>query len=349
MATEVRPDGRALRLGRRERALAQLDAHGLDVLVLGRPANVRYVTGAHKLWVAGTHPFGPSCVLVRATGEIHLLSTWDEGVPEDIPHERLFGITWNPMNAVSVLQGIEGAAGANRVGTDALSPMYAQLLPLAFPEADLVDGELAMRAARRVKTAEELAAIRDALAIAETSLAAAVAALRPGVGEGELAGVLLEAQAGGGVATPAIQDVARVTGDLVTLTAGVVAGGYIATVGRTWPVANHEQHRPLFARWDRLWAELAAACRPGATGGDLLAAYRAAGEPVPPMPVAHGLGLGFDPPVVTAALPATAEAETLEPGMVLAVAGYVGAVVQREAVLITSDGHEVLSSAPFWK
>ncbi|HKT05576.1 MAG TPA: aminopeptidase P family N-terminal domain-containing protein, partial [Rugosimonospora sp.] len=242
MATEVLPDGRALRHGRRERALAQMRAHDIDVLVLGRPANVRYVTGAHRLWVAGTHPFGPSCVLVRATGEIHLLSTWDEGVPEDIPHERLFGITWNPVNAVAVLRGIPGAAGARRVGTDALSPMYADLLPTAFPAAELVDGELAMRAARRVKTAEELVAIREAVTIAETSLAAAVGALRPGASEQELAGVLLEAAAGSGVATPAVQDAAWLTsrahpwrraggdrrarsGDLVAFTAGVVAGG----------------------------------------------------------------------------------------------------------------------------
>jgi Xaa-Pro aminopeptidase len=365
MATEVLPDGRALRTGRRERALAQLDAHDIDVLVLGRPANVRYVTGAHRLWVAGTHPFGPSCVLVRATGEIHLLSTWDEGVPEDIPHERLFGITWNPMNAVSVLQGIPAAAEARRVGTDALSPMYADLLPMAFPKAELVDGEVAMRRARRVKTAEELTAIRAAMTIAETSLAAAVSVLRPGISEQELAGVLLEAAAGGGVATPAVQDVARVTsrehprqaqsGDLVALTAGVVAGGYIVDVARTWPVgAGDAAHRALYRRWDRLWTRLADACRPGVATSDLLDAYRAAGEPLPPMPVAHGLGLGFDPPVVTAALPGTAAAETLEPGMVLAVTGYVGepgvgAVLAREAVLVTSGGPEVLSAAPFWQ
>ena len=35
----------ALRTGRRERALAQMEAHDLDILVLGRQANVRYVTG----------------------------------------------------------------------------------------------------------------------------------------------------------------------------------------------------------------------------------------------------------------------------------------------------------------
>src|SRR5215468_3575729 len=129
MATEVRPDDRALRHGRRERALAQMAAHDIDVLVLGRPANVRYVTGAHLLWLAGTHPFAPTCILVRATGEIHLLSTWDEGVPDDIPHERLFGITWNPMNVVEVLRAIQGATDARRVGTDGMSPGYARMLP----------------------------------------------------------------------------------------------------------------------------------------------------------------------------------------------------------------------------
>ena len=128
MATEIRPDDRALRLGRRERALAQMKAQDLDVLVLGRTANVRYVTGTPTLWTAGTSAFGPACMLVRSTGSIHLLSTWDEGIPEDIPRENLFGLTWNPMNTIEVLRRVEGTAGARRVGTDAMSPAFAQLL-----------------------------------------------------------------------------------------------------------------------------------------------------------------------------------------------------------------------------
>src|SRR5271170_6112031 len=183
MATEVLPDDRTLRSGRRQRALDQMAAAGLDVLVLGRQANVRYVTGAPQLWVAGTRPFGPACVLVRETGAIYLLSTWDEGVPDDIPHENLYGISWNPMNTISALQRIEGAATARRAGTDALSPVFAQLLPTAFPDAELVDGELAMRAARRIKTVEEVAALRESVVVAESALAAAVAELRPGVSE----------------------------------------------------------------------------------------------------------------------------------------------------------------------
>ena len=370
MSVDVCPDDRALRSGRRQRALEQMAAHDLDVLVLGRQANVRYVAGAPQLWVAGTRPFGPTCVLVRETGAIHLLSTWDEGVPDDIPHENLYGISWNPMNTMSALQRIDGAATARRVGTDALSPVFAQLLPTAFPNAELVDGELAMRAARRIKTADEVAALREALAVAESGLAAAVPELRPGVSEKLLAGVLLEALAAGGVSTPSNQDVAWVTsrehpwrrangdgrakdGDLVAFSAGVLAGGYVGEVGRTWP-AGSADGAALYRRWDGLWAKLFAACRPGAGGGELLAAYGAAGEPAPPMPVARGLGMGFDPPVVSKHLPRTAAEERLEPGMVLAVTGYVwergvGAVFGREAVLITADGPEVLTSSPHWQ
>jgi Xaa-Pro dipeptidase len=374
MATEVLPDARILRSGRRQRALNQMAVHDLDVLVLGRQANVRYVSGTPQLWVAGTRPFGPTCVLVRATGAVHLLSTWDEGVPDEIPHENLYGISWNPMNTMSVLQRIEGASSARRVGTDALSPVFAQLLPTVFPNAELVDGELAMRAARRIKTTEEVAALREAIAVAESGLAAAVSELRPGVSEQMLAGVLLEAVAAGGVSTPSNQDLAWATsrdhhwrrvngdgrvrdGDLVAFSAGVLAGGYMGEVGRTWPVGSAREApgvAALYRRWNGLWFKLIAACRPGAGADELLAAYEVAGEPAPPMPVARGLGMGFDPPVVSMYLPDTAANERLEPGMVLAVTGYVweqgvGAVFGREAVLITAGGPEVLTASPFWQ
>ena len=189
MADEIVADGLELRTGRRARALAQMEAFDLDILVLGRQANVRYVTGAPQLWVAGTRPFAPICVVVRATGEIHLNSSWDEGMPEEIDHDHLYGLAWNPMTLVEVLKNIDGAATARRVGTDALSPTFGQLLPIAFPNAELVDGELAMRTARRIKTAEEIVALRGAIRVAETGLAAALSELSPGVTEQSLTGV----------------------------------------------------------------------------------------------------------------------------------------------------------------
>jgi Xaa-Pro dipeptidase len=367
MRTEILPDERALRIGRRERALAQMEAHDLDVLVLGRQANVRYFSGAPQLWVAGTRPFGPICTVVRSTGEIHLNSTWDEGIPDDIPHDHLYGLAWNPMTLIEVLKGINGAATARRVGTDALTPSFAKMLPIAFPNAELVDGEPAMRTARRIKTPDEVTALRGALRVAEESLAVGVGELRVGATEQDLTAVLLEAQAAGGVSTPATQDGAWVTsrehpwrrarsggriedGDLVAFSAGVLADGYVGEVGRTWPVGDVDASG-LYDRWNALWDKLARACHPGRPSSDLLAAYGAANEPLPPMPVAHGLGLGFDSPVVTPDLQATAANEILEPGMVLSVTGYVwqegvGAVFGREAVLVTPDGPEVLTSSP---
>ncbi len=197
-----------------------------------------------------------------------------------------------------------------------------------------------------------------------------MAELRPGTTEKHLTAVLLEAMTAGGFSTPAIQDAVWVTstehpwrrvsgdrpierGDLVTFAAGALARGYIGEVGRTWPAGDGDGVgvRRLYERADALWERLAGACRPGAHAGDLLAAYESAGEPLPPMPVAHGLGVGFDSPVVSPRLPATAADEQLRPGMVLAVSGYVwqqgvGAVLIREAVLVTADGHQVLTSSP---
>ena len=369
MGTEIEADSRALRFSRRERALAQMEAHDLDALVLGRQANVRYISGAPQLWVVGTRPFGPICEFVRETGEIHLNSTWDEGIPAEIPHENLYGFAWNPMTLIGILQNIKGADTFRRVGTDALTPMFAQLLPMAFPNAELVDAEQAMQAARRIKTAEEVAALRSALVIAEKGLAAGVAALSAGTSEKILAGAILEAEAAGGVSTPATQDAAWVTskqhpwrraegdgrvrdGDLVVLSAGVLADGYVAEVARTLVVGEpSDAVTALYRRRDELWDMLVAACRPGTTTSALLDAYQHAGEELPAMPVAHGLGLGFAPPVVSPGLRATAESNVLEEGMVLALTAYVweqgvGAVLTRDAVLITADGAEILSTVP---
>jgi Xaa-Pro aminopeptidase len=372
MATQVPPDARELRFGRRQRALAQMEAHDIDVLVLGRQANVRYVTGAPQLWIGGTRPFGPVCVMLRGTGEIYLMSTDDEGVPDEIGRDRLYGLAWNPMTFIDVLKNIDGSSTARRVGTDAITPTFATLLPMAFPNAEFVDGELPMLTARRIKTADEIAAMATAIRVAEAGVAAAVAQLRPGLTEQMLAGVVLEAMAAGGVSTPATQDAAWVTsrehpwrrahrdgqvrsGDLIVFGAGALADGYVAEVGRTWLVgdADNDTARTLYQRSNDLWDRLIAACRPGARADDLLAAYDAAGEPAPPMAVAHGLGLGFDPPVVSRQLPATAALERLDPGMVLALTGYVwqeglGGVLRRDSVVITDDGPEVLTTSPSW-
>ena len=366
-ATEIVPDDEALRLARRARVLDELEAAGVDVLVAGREANARYVSGAPRLWMAGSRPFGLGCVFVRATGAIHLLSTWDEGIPEEIPHERLFGISFNSQNFLKVLQGVEGAATAKVVATDALATGAVTLLGHAFPEAEIVDGETLLDRARRVKTPDEVDAIRDSVAVAERALATTEAALVPGVTERQLTAVFMEAMAADGVVTPAAQDVAWRTspdrpwhrasrdvpveaGDLVAFEAGVVRGGYIGELGRTLVVGGDRSgSAALFDRADALGRRLLDACVPDAPASVLLDAYAAAGEPPPPVPVARGLGLGYDLPLVTAALPQTAAEQQLEVGMVLVLTTHVweegvGSVLHHEPVVVTASGPELLRS-----
>jgi Xaa-Pro dipeptidase len=367
-STEVLPDDAALRRSRRARVLAEMEAEGIDVLVLGREGNARYVSGAPRLWTAGSRAFGPGCVLERATGSVHLLSTWDEGIPDDIPHENLYGISFNAGNFVKALRRIEGAATAQTVATDSLSGSSANLLPKAFPAAELVDGEQMLRRIRRVKTPDEVEAIRSSVRIAERALSEAESSLRPGITERQLTGVFMQAMASVGITTPSTQDVAWTTsrqhpwrrasrdvpvaeGDLVAFDAGVIVGGYVGELGRTHSVAGDQAIDPeLSERWGELWERLLAACQPGAPLSGLLAAYDAVGLPAPPMPVARGLGLGFDLPLVTQALPGEA-AGVVEAGMVLLLTAYVwkegvGALSGGEPVVVTTDGPEPLTSTP---
>jgi Xaa-Pro dipeptidase len=369
MAADLPFDDKDLREGRRQRVFAEMEERGLDALLLGREANSRYVSGANRLWTAGTRPYGPGCVVVRETGAVHLVSTWDEGIPDDIPHEHLFGITWNPGTLLEWIGGIEGMAAARRIGTDSLTPRFAKLLGKFFPDAELVDAEPALEQARSIKTPEEVEAIRRALAVAEAALAAAVAELRPGVTPRQLAGVFMEAMAQHGVTTPGTQRVAWASSagaqvsegsplgadDLVSFDASVVAGGYMGELGRTWrvdPEGASAKVRELFDRADALFERLLAACGPGAHGADLLAAYRSGGDEPPEFPLASGLGLGFDLPVVDRHLPETAAEERLEAGMALALTasavGEAGSVFYKEAVLVTPSGPEVLTTSPRW-
>ncbi len=367
---DIVPDEVGLRQARRARVLAAMEEADIDLLVVGREGNARYVSGAPRLWTAGSRAFGPGCVLVRESGAVHLLSTWDEGIPEEIPRENLYGISFNAMNFVTVLQKIEGAATARTVATDSMTGSSAHLLPKAFPSAELIDGEPLLRRVRRVKTAEEVQAIRASVDIAERALAAAMKALAPGVTERQLTAVFMEAMASAGVTTPATQDVAWLTsrrhawqragrdapaqaGDLVAFEGAVMLRGYVGGLGRTLSVpGDGDKDRKLFQRCDELFGRLLAACRVGAPLTDLLDVYGEVGVPPAPMPVVRGLGLGFDLPLATHALPATAAEQHLEAGMVLALTGYVweegaGAAYVQEPVVVTAAGPETLSTMPF--
>jgi Xaa-Pro dipeptidase len=352
-------DFERLRADRRRRLLDAMDNHGLDALVLGRPANVAYASGARQLWTAGVRPFAPLCVVVRESGDVHLLSTWDEGVPPEIPHENLFGLTWNPSRLAGWISSISGLAG--QIGTDALTPSFAELLPV-------VDGRAAIWEARAVKSADEIACIVRATEIAKAGLTSLVEALAAGVTERELGGVFAECVADLGVPILASDSVACATeqegavrlrhlatdrqihrGQLVVLTPGVLFAGYEGGVGRTWaagrPNEQSAEHRQLGERCRAGLEAVTASCRAGRSGADLRRAWEAIGEPLPPVPLAYGVGLGLEPPIVGNGQGADA---VLQAGAVLAVQSWVtrqgvGGFFESDLVLVGEDQPRVLS------
>ena len=189
----ARVDFTRLRQERRRRLFDAMESARLDALVLGRPGNVRYAPGARQLWRTGANPFAPLCVVVRETGRVHLLSTWDDGIPPEIGHDDLYGMFWNPAHLIAALASIPGLTEAHRVGTDSLTPFFAQVLPDAGAHGSSWStrrGSLARAAGE--KTADELACIEVALTLAEAGLAALERPLGPGVTERDLLGVYVE-------------------------------------------------------------------------------------------------------------------------------------------------------------
>src|SRR4051794_37184002 len=146
----------------KDRVLAEMARRDVDVLLLGREGNARYVSGARRLFLAGERAFVPGCVVVGETAAVHLLSNTDFGIPDTVPRRNLYPTSWNPATLLARIADIPGVASAIRVGVDGLTPLFEGLLVSLLPDADLVDGEEVMRSARRIKCDEEVALIRAA-------------------------------------------------------------------------------------------------------------------------------------------------------------------------------------------
>jgi Xaa-Pro dipeptidase len=363
---DARVDFTRLRADRRSKVLTGMDRVGLDALMVGGVGNMRYVSGARQLGRAGVLPFAPAAVVVRSTERVHLLSTWDEGVPPEIGLDELYGLSWNPVNLVASLAAIPGLAEARRVGTDGLTPMFAQLLTSAFPSAELLDAASVLAAARRVKTPDEAICMEVAAAIAESALTALEDALVPGVTERQLLGVYYERVASRGAptapteavcfATPSqgpvrfgslVSDRSLEDGELVVLAPGALYAGYEAGLARTRVVGGvgTSATEGLATTCARSMDALLGVCRAGNTGADLYRAWQDAGNAESSVPLAHGVGLGAEPPLIGLGRGHDA---ILEEGMVLSVQswvteGGVGGCLERATLRIDGGGPTALT------
>jgi Xaa-Pro dipeptidase len=88
-------------------------------------------------------------------------------------------------------------------------------------------------------------------------------------------------------------------GELVVLAPGALYAGYEAGLARTRVAGDAPPGTgDVASRCARGMDALIAACCPGNTGADLYRAWETAGNPDPGVPLAHGLGLGAEPPLI---------------------------------------------------
>jgi Xaa-Pro aminopeptidase len=202
----------------KERVLDEMARQGVDVLLLGREGNARYVSGARRLFLASERAFAPGCVVVRSTREVQALSNTDLG----IPNAGLYATSWNPATVVARVLGIPGVAEAKTIGVDGLTPLFESLLP----DVALVDGEAIMRVARRIKTPDEIELLRAAAEVANAVMAAALEAAASG---GAVRAIAMETMAAHGVTTAAFEPL--VVRGAVAI--GVLREGWEADVTRS--------------------------------------------------------------------------------------------------------------------
>jgi Xaa-Pro dipeptidase len=357
-----RADFAAIRADRRRRLLDAMAAADLDVLILGRPGDIAFAAGVRPLFTSGSRPYSVGCVIVRDGGRVHVLADHDEGVPAEIARDQIIGRSWNPRITSARTGRIPGLAGARRIGSAGMSASVATLLATLAPAAEVVDARRLVQAARARKSAAELTVIETACSLAEAGLAAMAQELRPGVTTRRLAARYSERLGQLGVTVipdglvasrtvgrlrGGLDDSPLAEGELVSLSPSVTYGGYDATLART-VVAGGSPTAAVAKLRDRAvdaLREVVTACVPGAPGAELLRRWADAGEPAFGAPLAHGVGVGIEEPIIDRGLGAD---EVLTEGMVLAVQGWVrdnavGGWHHREMIHVTAAGPRLLT------
>ncbi len=242
-----------------------------------------------------------------------------------------------------------------------------------FPAARLADAFPELARLRMVKGPEEVERIRRACAVTAQGIRAAARAIRPGVDERTLEGVLEAAFKAGGAQRPAFDSIVKsgpnalwpwrilaasydrrnrtlAAGELVVFDVGCELDHYASDVGRTFPVSG--RFTPEQARRLRLVTSVSdailAQVRPGVTLGELRAVAEAA---IPPDErrcmqtgsfFGHHVGLDVGD--------ASLFEEPLAAGMVFTVEPWYYdheggvAVFVEDVVLVTEDGCEILTA-----
>ncbi len=351
---------------------AGLRRAGADVLVVGHPPNVRYLSGH----------IGTAGLLVVTDAGVDLLV---DGRYREAVGALTAGGGGPADLRVRDVPGSYDAALLERLreGTPCTVAFEAEHLPVGrfqwferalTPEAGwrLLAVESLVEQVRAVKDEAEQACLRRAAAGLTPVAEAAFGAVRPGVTERAVAGAIEAALRAQGFERPAFDTIVASgpnaalphhragdrtlqLGDLVVLDFGGVMDGYCSDITRTIAVGPPSaEARRVYGAVLRAQAAAIAAVAPGRTGTEVDGAARSSLEEdglgtAFGHGTGHGLGLEVhEAPRVGREVPGTPPA-VLAPGMVLTVepGAYIpgwGGVRIEDDVLVTADGCEVLTA-----
>ena len=273
------------------------------------------------------------------------------------------------------------AGGAGFAGTGAPDPFalrdearaFEHFLRERFPAARILDAFTAVAGLRMLKGPEEVERIRRACAVTVAGMRAAARAIRPGVDERTLEGVLEAAFKAGGAQRPAFDSIVKsgpntlwpwrilaahydrrnralAAGELVVFDVGCELDHYASDVGRTFPTSGRftpeqaERLRTVTATADAILA----AVRPGVTLPELRAVAEASLAPEERTHMqtgsffGHHIGLDVGDASLLDA--------PLEPGMVFTIEPWYYdhqegvAIFIEDVVLVTETGAENLTA-----
>ncbi|BAH38968.1 MAG TPA: aminopeptidase P family protein [Gemmatimonas aurantiaca] len=353
-------DNRAVRLAGLRDALARADLDGLLVSAL---PNVQYLTG-----------FSGSNALVLVTARDCVLFTdfrYATQVEEEVGDAATVRI--EPASLwLGLWAALQAMVGVERVGFESahlLHRDFGRLLEQGArwqwrPQEDLVE------TLRERKDETEIAAIEDAVAMAQRALQGTLSQLRPGLTETAVAGILeQQLREAGSEAYPFASIVAsgrraalpharaghRVleTGDLVLIDFGAVTRGYCSDITRTVVLGRAtEEQKEVYETVLEANRRASGAVRPGMTG---MAADAVAREYIDARgygeAFGHSLGHGIGLEVHESPRLARTVEAPLAPGMVVTIEPGIyrpgwGGVRIEDDVLITASGGRVLTSFP---
>jgi Xaa-Pro aminopeptidase len=353
--------------GRVDKLIGLLREKGLDAVILGDRANVRYFSGIRF----NTASF--SILFVSKNGDVVLLTAvldynrvkrncWIKDIrkfPEDDP------------NYLNPLKQLLHGRNIKRVGVEFSNvTVERENLIREVTNAELINIENDLLRLRMVKDTEEIEIIRVAAKIAEKAMIKAVESIREGIREYEVSAVaqdvMMREGAEGLSFEPFVMsgenawlpqrfssDKEIKKGELVLFDMGCVYMGYCSDITRTFSVGGLSgEQKHLFRVAYEAQRKAIEAVKPGVAAEDIdkaardYIAQKGYGDYFPHL-TGHGLGLSIhEMPIVD-----VGSKILLEPGMIFTVEPGVyveglGAARVEDMVLVTDSGYELLTNAP---